>query len=72
MAKKIWWCKVGEAEDVGSVTGPDLPMRAAVSDAYFALTGQRPDFIFSGWHGQLDESQRAVVEDRLPNTSSGA
>jgi hypothetical protein len=41
-------------------------MRAAISRAYRELTGYEPDFIFSGWNAELDEPERAVVEDRLP------
>jgi hypothetical protein len=42
-------------------------MRQAVEKAYRELTGEDPEFIFSGWGGRLDESERAVVEDRLPD-----
>jgi hypothetical protein len=42
-------------------------MRRAVERAYRDITGREPDFIFSGWGAQLTESERAVVEDRLPD-----
>jgi hypothetical protein len=41
-------------------------MRQAVAEAYERITGIEPDFIFSGWGAELNESERAVVEDRLP------
>jgi hypothetical protein len=61
---KIWDCKIGEVDAIGS--GMDLPMRAAVAKAYHEITGEEPDFIFSGWGGQLTEPERAVVENREP------
>lgn len=41
-------------------------MRRAVEEAYRELTGDDPTFVFSGWGAQLDEGERAVVEDREP------
>ena len=41
-------------------------MRQAVEKAYEELTGEKPVFNFSGWGAELDEAERAVVEDRLP------
>ena len=61
---KIWTCKIGEVPSVPS--GADAPMRDAVADAYRQITGQDPAFIFSGWGGELEECERAVVENRLP------
>ena len=61
---EIWGCKIGE---VGSVArGADYQMRQAVWDAYKAITGVEPVFIFSGWGASLTEPERAVVENRLP------
>jgi hypothetical protein len=62
---RIWSCKIGETYSVPH--GADLPMRQAVAKAYRELTGEEPDFIFSGWGAELTESERAVVEDRLPD-----
>jgi hypothetical protein len=42
-------------------------MRDAVAEAYKQLTGTEPAFIFSGWGGELDECELAVVENRLPD-----
>jgi hypothetical protein len=39
-----------------------LPMRQAVARAYRELTGQEPDFIFSGWGGGLDEYEQATID----------
>ena len=64
---KIWFCKIGETDEGSVPHGGDLPMRNAVGLAYTALTGVEPQFIFSGWAGELDEGERAVVENRLPN-----
>ena len=72
---KIWECKIGEEHDVPY--GADFPMRQAVKDAYFKLTGREPEFCFSGWGAELDEVERQVVENkqkeapdtRIPETS---
>lgn len=61
-----WHCIIGET------TGPrgglaDEPMRQAVAESYQRLTGFEPSFVFSGWDTELDESYRAVVEDRDPD-----
>jgi hypothetical protein len=59
---KIWECKIGEVESEKVPDGADFPMRRAVEAAYFQITGQRPDFIFSGWAGELSEVEREAVE----------
>lgn len=59
---KIWSCRIGEVLELPP--GADMPMRQAVSDAYQKITGWQPDFIFSGWGGELSEGERAVVENR--------
>jgi hypothetical protein len=41
-------------------------MRQAVERAFFELTGAHSTFNFSGWGGELTESERAAIEDRLP------
>jgi hypothetical protein len=56
----IWTCKIGDA-NVALLNGPDFPMREAVRKAYFELTGLQPNFIFSGWGGQLTEAEQEVV-----------
>ncbi len=62
--ENIWSCKIGGPAHIGQ--GADLPMRAAVERAYRAITGQEPEFIFSGWGDSLTDNERAVVEDREP------
>lgn len=59
--RRIWTCKIGETRNVPS--GGDLPMREIVEAGYFALTGERPKFLFSGWGAELTESERAVHEN---------
>ena len=64
---KIWECKIGEAFGAEKYPpfGSDLPMRKAIEQAYIELTGQEPDFIFSGWTAELTEGERKVV-DKTP------
>ena len=66
---KIWECKIGEVDVSLLPHGADLPMRHAVAAEFKALTGVEPKFIFSGWGAELTESERAVVENRLPKPS---
>lgn len=56
----IWWCKIGKARPL--VDAPDFAMREAVATAYRAITGEHPDFIFSGWGGKLTEAEQRVVD----------
>jgi hypothetical protein len=60
----IWVCKIGEANELPKAA--DGPMRKAVTKAYEELTGNEPDFVFSGWGGELTEYERAAHEDRMP------
>ena len=64
--KKVWSCKIGFAEDSVLPWGADLPMRQAVEEAFKQLTGDWPEFIFSGWGAELTEAELAVVENRMP------
>ena len=64
---KVWSCKIGEVADESLPSGADAPMRDAVAKMYRRMTDREPAFIFSGWGADLDESERAVVEDRLPD-----
>jgi hypothetical protein len=61
---RVWYCKIGEIEGIPEEVphGADYPMRRAVERAYRELTGENPDFIFSGWGAQLDETERAVAD----------
>lgn len=68
MSEQIWTCKIGgSAEPLPP--GADMPMREAVAEAYRKITGIEPEFVFSGWGGSLTEPERAVVENRLPDTT---
>lgn len=64
---KVWTCKIGWADGERLPAAADGPMREAVEWAFREITGTKPAFIFSGWGGQLTESELAVIEDRLPN-----
>lgn len=59
--KKIWECKVGEVDKEKLPFGSDLPMRNAVEECYYSLTGEYPQFNFSGWAGELDDIERSIV-----------
>lgn len=59
--EKIWTCKIGAVTPENLPLGSDLPMRRAVSDEFFRLTGKEPEYIFSGWGGELTPDERAVV-----------
>ena len=58
--RKIWTCKIGEMDIVPN--GADAGMREAVASAYQEVTGRLPDFIFSGWGGELTYAEREIAE----------
>lgn len=58
MKTKIWDCKIGEALEGDLEVGADFPMRQAIKAAYIKLVGREPDFLFSGWAGELTDSER--------------
>ena len=64
---KTWACKIGEVDPSLVPRGGDFPMRRAVEKAYHDLTGEWPQFIFSGWGAELDQAERAVVEATGPD-----
>ncbi len=66
MAKRIWSCKIGEEFPEELPPGADGPMREAVQRAYREITGVDAEFTFSGWAGELDEYERAVVSPEEP------
>lgn len=57
----VWGCKLGVARRSELPDGADAPMRTAVERAYRELTGQEPDFCFSGWGEVLDEGELDAV-----------
>jgi hypothetical protein len=61
--KKVWTCKIGESDAAKLPPGADAPMRQAIKDAYFQLTGEWPTFCFSGWGGELTEVERQIVDE---------
>jgi len=63
---KVWGCKIGEVPDELLALDADGPMCRAVEEAYIKITGQAPEFIFSGWGVELTESERfAVIEEYI-------
>lgn len=68
MQEKIWSCKIGKC-DSQKIFHPaaNCIMREAVANAYKAVTGESPQFLFAGWGAELDESERAAIEDRSPS-----
>lgn len=66
---KIWDCKIGEVDAQKLPPGADLPMRKAVAKAFYELTGEEPEFIFSGWGAQLTEDERDEVKEHDQKTS---
>jgi acetylornithine deacetylase/succinyl-diaminopimelate desuccinylase-like protein len=59
----IWHCKIGETDWYALPDGSDLPMHKAVAQAYRELTGRDPEYIFSGWNGELTEGERNCVNE---------
>lgn len=66
-AMQVWSCKIGEVPvDVlrRFGNGADAPLRRAVQEAFFLVTGVQAEFIFSGWNAELDKFEREVVNRR--------
>ena len=64
---KIWSCKIGEIDATKLPSGSDFPMRRAIEVAYHGITGEWPEFIFSGWGAELDPIQREIVNSTGPD-----
>ena len=62
----VWECKIGWAPREKLPMGADFPMRQAIRNAFYQVTGVEAEFIFSGWGAELSESELAVVENREP------
>lgn len=61
-----WVCKIGTTKGhVRLPDGADGPMRAVLKGAFKHMTGLDAEFCFSGWGGELTESERLIVEDRV-------
>ncbi len=61
MNEKIWECKIGGTGISKLPPGADFPMRRAVAKAYFEITGQEAEFLFSGWGASLTKVEKAVI-----------
>ncbi len=66
---RIWNCKIGEVDMKYLPDGADFPMRQAIKAAYREITGQDPQFLFSGWAGQLDDSEREYLKRKYGRES---
>ena len=71
MNKKIWACKIGEVDASKLPPGADLPMRQAIKEAYFRITGEYPQFLFSGWGAELDDIERGIISADLEIAYTG-
>jgi hypothetical protein len=58
---KVWQCKIGVLGELPLPPGADGPMRRAVEEAFFSITGQHATFNFSGWAAQLDPYEMEVA-----------
>lgn len=63
---ECWTCKIGDVRRSDLPDGSDLPMRNAVWNAFYSLTGRKPRAIFSGWGKRWRETELAVIENRMP------
>ena len=61
MSKKYWSCLIG-GEIADLPNGSDFPLRRAVREAYYNLTGEPDELCSSGWG--IDE-ERCLVLRRL-------
>lgn len=59
----VWSCKIGFANRSELSEGADLPMRLAVEKIFREVAGCDCDFCFSGWGGELTDSEKRVVFD---------
>jgi hypothetical protein len=62
---KVWDCKVGYADSCDLPGGADYPMRRAIETAFKKLTGRYPDFMFTGWGGELTPIQKSIVDEDI-------
>lgn len=61
---QVWYCKVGIKGDVQLPGGADFPMRQAIKEAFFQVTGVEADFCFSGWNAPLTDIEESIVETK--------
>jgi hypothetical protein len=60
----VWECKIGCSKLIDLPNGVDFPMRQAIREAFFKITGENADFIFSGWGAELTQSEQNVVDNK--------
>lgn len=65
----IWECKIGLKPGTKVVLpgGCDSPIRAVVSAEFERITGHSADFLFSGWGAELNDGEKAVIDDEEPD-----
>lgn len=61
--RQAWQCKIGILAGVEIPPGGDAPMRAAVTEAFFRLTGKYPEANFSGWGAEFTPEEAAVIRN---------
>lgn len=61
----IWYCKVG-SKNVNAVMpgGCDSPMRDAIEEEFKRITGDYPQFCFSGWGQELTAGEQAAIDNK--------
>jgi len=65
--RRIWFCKIGVADDAEVPRGGDLPMRFAVEAAFRRVTGRKAKFTFSGWGSMQEEltpNEKEIIGER--------
>ena len=55
MKKEYWTCVVGPCESSKLPNGADFPMRQAIKQVVFNMTGEYPENVWSGWGCDEDE-----------------
>lgn len=63
-APMVWQCKIGIMGSVPLPVGSDFPMRQAIREAFYRLTGVQAEFVFSGWNADLTDGELMVVKER--------
>lgn len=62
--KSVWYCKVGKLGQKELLEGCDFPMRQAIKNAYYQITGEWPDFCFSGWNTDMTKTELEIINDK--------
>ena len=64
--KAIWFCKIGEIDREKLPRLADGPLRDVIEKEYFRITGEWPEFTFSGWLPGLTEQEKFVADWKQP------